>query len=222
LLYFCKYGQYGKPAARFHCYKIAQHSGECDWDHPNKQSSKYLRTGTLSTIRHSFHGLENRAAQSFGQDHGKHHGLLWKIGIIATSWKPRSLQDNRQDFPKISQSLGRRCDLINWVWYQNYVEMGEYLKNVSSCRGFNRLFLGSIFSSLSRLARTASSSSAFTLGLALTFSSHSLSPVLDDVLVLPLLVLSKWDESYFQVRGTTSSVSPRYSERNFLPSLLMK
>jgi hypothetical protein len=82
--------------------------------------------------------------------------------------------------------------------------------------------LGSIFSSLSRLARTASSSSAFTLGLTLTFSSHSLSPVLDDVLVLSLLVLSKWDESYFQVRGTTSSVSPRYSERNFLPPLLMK
>ena len=69
--------------------------------------------------------------------------------------------------------------------------MGEYLKNVSSCCGFSRFFLGSIFSSLSRLARSASSSSAFTLGLALTFSSHSLSPVLDDVLVLSLLVLSK-------------------------------
>jgi hypothetical protein len=80
-----------------------------------------------------------------------------------------------------------------------------------------------LFSSVSPLtARSSSSTFAFALGLSFTFSSDSLSSVLDDVFVLSLLVLPKWKISYFQVRGTTSSVSPRYSERNFLPSLLMK
>jgi hypothetical protein len=82
-----------------------------------------------------------------------------------------------------------------------------------------------LFFSVSPLtARSSSSTSALALalGLSFTFSSDSLSSVLDDVFVLSLLVLPKWKISYFQVRGTTSSVSPRYSERNFLPSLLMK
>ena len=65
--------------------------------------------------------------------------------------------------------------------------------NRSSCGGWlfglsSRL----LFFSVSPLtARSSSSASALALGLSLTFSSHSLSPVLDDVLILSLLVLSK-------------------------------
>ena len=91
--------------------------------------------------------------------------------------------------------------------------------------------VGLLFSALSPLAAaltatlasgSASAASALALGLALTLPSDALAAVLDDVLVLSLLVLSKWQRDYFQVRGTTSSVSPRNSERYFLPSLLMK
>jgi hypothetical protein len=54
------------------------------------------------------------------------------------------------------------------------------------------------------------------------FPSDFASAVLDDVLVLSLFVLPEWLDDYFQVRGTTSSVRLRYSERYFLPSVVMK
>lgn len=68
----------------------------------------------------------------------------------------------------------------------------------SSCGGCGLFCLGVglLFFAFSSLAAalaswSASAASALTLGLALAFSSHSLATILDDVLVLSLLVLSK-------------------------------
>ena len=131
------------------------------------------------------------------------------------------------------KSWGRT--LVFWIFLNDFLFLSiQYPISYESDNGTKRSSCGGwlfglssrlLFFSVSPLtARSSSSTSALALalGLSFTFSSDSLSSVLDDVFVLSLLVLPKWKISYFQVRGTTSSVSPRYSERNFLPSLLMK
>ena len=55
--------------------------------------------------------------------------------------------------------------------------------------------------------------SSFGSVTSAAFSSDSSALIFDDVLVLSLFVLPEWINGYFQVRGTTSSVRLRYSER---------
>ena len=97
----------------------------------------------------------------------------------------------------------------------------DKLTNRSSCGGgvfsgfvslSSRLFSGTsgVTSSSSPLA-LRSVPSFGSVGSA--FSSDSSALILDDVLVLSLFVLPEWLNGYFQVRGTTSSVRLRYSER---------
>ena len=100
----------------------------------------------------------------------------------------------------------------------------DKLTNRSSCGGgvfsgfvslSSRLFSGAsgVTSSSSPLALRSVPSFGSVGSVPSAFSSDSSALILDNVLVLSLFVLPEWLNDYFQVRGTTSSVRLRYSER---------
>ena len=110
--------------------------------------------------------------------------------------------------------------------YSKYIIIKDKLTNRSfswlSCLCWLVSCFLLLLSSISSCCTSASSSLTFRSVTISVFSSDSLSSVLDQMLILSFLIFSEWIDNYFQVRGTTSSVRLRYSERNFLPSLLMK
>jgi len=112
-----------------------------------------------------------------------------------------------------------RFIVCNYILKYNEGSLGfkDKLTNQSSCGGGLSGFVGLGSRLFSGASGGTSSSSSFTLGsfgsVTSVFSSDSSALIFNDMLVLSLFVLPEWYNDYFQVRGTTSSVRLRYSER---------